>query len=163
MFLLAINPLTRNFLIAALVFLAFSIFLFFFLRIPTVFGELTGFTERKQIRSFAQQNSRTGGLSRRLKAPGQPNMTSKISTGEISTPVQSTYTNYRPNETSVLHAEGFALSNENVTTLLTQEDLPSTHPFSAVQNYEQSKYSNNQQMFEVVHSIEFSASSEYID
>lgn len=50
-------------MIAAFVFLALSVFLFFWLKIPQVFGELTGRTAQKAIDEMLAQNGDSGSLT----------------------------------------------------------------------------------------------------
>jgi hypothetical protein len=66
-FAIQLHPLTQVFLILAVVCLLLSILLFIVLHIPRTFGELTGYTERKQVSKFSKQNRLTSEFSKELR------------------------------------------------------------------------------------------------
>ncbi len=80
-FAIQLHPLTQVFLILAVVCLLLSILLFIVLHIPRTFGELTGYTERKQVSKFSKQNRLTSEFSKELREKNDFH-TAKISAPE---------------------------------------------------------------------------------
>lgn len=126
--------------IAAGVFLVISIFLWVFLRIPRVIGDLSGRTARKSIEKMRHANEKTGVKSYR---ESKVNMERGKVTNPIihpnEVPAWKTAPGDRPvtellkeNRAEGALAEETAMLESQATTLLKEEDMNATMPLEPV-------------------------------
>lgn len=99
--------------LAALIFLIIAIALFFLLKIPRVFGEMTGRNAKKAIDEMMEENAKSGSLtSAKLSEDGRRRRRGRTDVLDNSGSAQ----------TDVLHVSGLGSTTENPGTLGRQGD-----------------------------------------
>lgn len=136
------------FLVLAVVCLVLAIYLFFRFRIPSVFGQLTGYSERKQISQMSKHN--------RFSEAFSPKLTQKI---DNHTEYFSDNTN---NETSLLSYNDDSNLGQNETSVLESNhtQLLNVSDFNNDLHIDQAEPNSH---FIVEEAISFTESKEFIE
>lgn len=150
-----LNVMPRRTLILfglALFFLLIAIILFYLLHIPRVFGELTGYSNRKEVNKMSRSNRFSEALSRRLQKPATGE-TGQASADRASAGQAKTARPGSAEQTVLLPRNQAAADGGNETTLL---DSGQTTLLSQNENAEEAAFS-------VQYSLSFIESDEIIE
>lgn len=159
--------------ILAIVFLLITIFLFFFLKIINVIGDLTGANARKAIDEIANQttNQKSSGysankdrakLTSKISPSGRLNEASSDALGSFKMTEKIGTQKLSDNETTVLNATNeTTVLTSNETTVLSSNN-ETTVLGNSIQSVEKSEIENIFDGFKIEYEITFVHTNEYI-